>query len=302
MEETTRIAVSPSRGELQTSLKGSLRRNRVWEIDFLRGVVFIIVFLYHACWDISMIPQLFSNYYDLANDSFRSVVDLADKIFTMPGHSLGVVIVAGTFLFLTGVCCTFSRNNALRGAKIFCWGMVITIATVVLSVVGQMNDMLIVFGILHCIGLTVLLYGLWEIVERKLNFKTPAWVYLILGLAFIGLGTYLEHWYPGYRGFSFQQMNLKNILGNIIGTSYSYGDSFPLFPNAGTILLGIGIGKLVYGGKRGKISICPALDGPWFAPVKFIGRHSLVLYLGEQVLGWVLIIGVLLPMGYTLSL
>lgn len=302
MDSSKMLSLAPSDGELKTGLdRRSRKRSRVWEVDFLRGLVFIIVFLYHLCWDFSMVPSLFSDFYSRASDGYISFVRFCSHIFSMQGTDLGAWIVAGTFLFLTGVCCTFSHNNALRGAKIFSWGAVITAVSVIVCLVGQMEE-LITFGILHCIGFTVLAYGLWELVERKLRIKTPPLVYIVLGLAVLGAGIYFQHWLPSYSAVSFKQMSISDLFATIVGTKRSYGDSFTIFPYSGLVLVGIGVGKLVYGGKRGKRSICPRIDGWWFEPVKFIGRHSLVLYLGEQVLAWVLIVGVMWGLGYTLAL
>ena len=298
--DASTLAVSPV---LRVKTEGNDKRQRIWEVDVLRGLFFIFVFLYHLTWDISMIPSVFSNYYDASSESLRSLVKFCDSILYLPNIDVGVDIVAGAFLVLTGVCCALSHDNLLRGLKIFSWGEVLTLVTLLIVLIGQTNE-LIVFGILHCIGFTVLLYGLYQRLERKLKFDTNPLVFIGLGLLICILGYMFiyglhsrEAQYGNLIGFG--KMNMKNIIGIVVGTKSTYGDTFSLFPNAGKILIGIGLGKLLYGKRRGKKSLCPKADGWWFRPVEFVGRHSLLLYLAEQALAWVVIVAVLLPMGFT---
>ena len=283
----------------------SLRSNRIWEVDFLRGLFFLTVFLYHLAWDFVMLPNVFYNFYELASPGFVDLVTTCSDILNLEGMEWAVRFFSGTFLFLTGVCCSLSHDNFLRGLKLFAWGEVLTLVTVGIVLFGQTNE-LIVFGILHCIGFTVALFGLYQMLERKLGFRTSPWIFIVLGVIIWAVGYYFIYGlkadsFEAGNLISFDRMNLRNIIECVIGTKTSFGDSFPLFPNAGKILIGIGVGMLIYGQKRGKRSLWPQADGWWFAPLKFIGRHSLLLYLGEQALAWVLFVAVMLPLGYTLG-
>ncbi len=305
MKNTAITIPAKVRLERGNRIRASLKRNRIWEVDFLRGLFFLTVFIYHLAWDFTMLPFVFYNFYDLASPGFVNLVTICEEILGRDGMEWAVRFFSGTFLFITGVCCSLSHDNFLRGLKLFAWGEVLTLVTVGIVLFGQTNE-LIVFGILHCIGFCVAIYGLFQKLERKLNFKISPWVYIILGLIIWAVGYYFIYGlradsYDAGNMVSFDEMSVGNILQIIVGTKYSYGDSFPLFPNAGKILVGIGVGLLVYGPKRGKRSLCPRADGWWFAPIEFIGRHSLLLYLGEQVLAWVVFVAVMLPLGYTLG-
>ena len=278
---------------------------RIWEIDLLRGLFFLGVFLFHLGWDIAMLPSVFSNFYFQASPSLRRFVSEIGHILYLPSMTWLVRIFSGGFLLLTGICCSLSKDNLLRGLKILSWGELLTVITVIICLVGQTEE-LIVFGILHCIGFTIALFGLYQRLERELSFRTPAWLYIALGILVWLVGYYFIYGLKAESAsagnlVSFADIDPKNILAIVVGTKCSYGDSFPLFPNAGKVLVGIGLGKLCYGERRGKVSLFPKLDGWWFAPLKFIGRHSLILYLGEQAVAWVVIVLVMIPLGYTLG-
>lgn len=286
-------SISPTRHPKKTV-------GRIWEIDFLRGLFFIGVLLFHLAWDFTAIPMMFSNYEALASDGLRNLIGFCNRVITMPGMEWGVRIFSGMFLLLTGACCSLSRDNLLRGLKIFAWGEVITLVTVGMVLFGQMDE-LIVFGILHCIGFVVALYGLWQRLEKKLGFSTNPLVYILLGVVIWVVGYFFIYGLDvNTRVVGFQDMSFTNIIRIFLGLSTTYGDTFPIFPSAGKILVGIGLGLWLY--SKDKKSVLPCLDGRWSAPVRFVGRHSLTLYLGEQVFAWVVIIAGCLACGFKLAL
>ena len=61
------------------------------------------------------------------------------------------------FLTICGISCTFSKSNVKRGIKIIGAGLIVTLATVIISKVSG-DEFYIIFGILSTLGVSVLLY------------------------------------------------------------------------------------------------------------------------------------------------
>lgn len=58
-------------------------------------------------------------------------------------------------------------------------------------------------------------------------------------------------------------------------------DYTPLFPWFGVVLIGIGIGNFLYTGGVRQFAV-PRLPDLFSAPLAFLGRHSLLIYLVHQ--------------------
>lgn len=180
---------------------------------------------------------------------------------------------AGTFVFLAGVALTlsFARTGAAasfgkylrRGARIFGYGMLIT-AFFALSGAGA-----VVFGILHLIGVCIILaYPLLRL----------GWTNVALGLAIIAAGVYLRA-----SGASFDGGIVPSVLLAPLGITPEnllMPDYRPLLPWFGVCLLGVAAGNL-WRGRLPKITLPVSFSRP-AAPLAFLGRNSLFVYLVHQ--------------------
>lgn len=218
---------------------------RFWEIDFVRGlaIVFMVVFNYTFALDFLDIYKITEGW-------------LFWWLFPRA--------VAGTFILLSGMAVTisYSRNKSkrrriMRGLKIFCWGLIITAITWLFLPSGA-----IVFGILHLIGLSVIL-SIFFVGFKKLN--------LILGIVAIVIGFYLERF-----TFDFPWL----LWLGLMPPSFSTLDYFPLLPWFGVFLIGMFFGNRFY--KNGKRIFKIAKEPASTKPLNFLGRHSLLIYLLHQ--------------------
>lgn len=118
--------------------------DRVHLIDELRGLAIFLMVVYHTFFDLVIlfgvdIPAFYSSFVQAL-----------------------VFFFAGLFIFISGASCQFSRNNLKRGAICFGFGLVMTIGTAVFAP-GE----LILFGILHLLGLCMMLFPLLSPLLKK---------------------------------------------------------------------------------------------------------------------------------------
>ena len=183
---------------------------------------------------------------------------------------------AGTFVFLVGVSLTLSFSRTVsrgadasfgkylrRGARIFGYGLLIT------AFFAVANAGAVVFGILHLIGLSIIL---------AYPFLRLGWTNVFLGLAIIAAGVYLRA-----SGASFDGGLAASVLLAPLGITPEnllMPDYRPLLPWFGVCLLGVAAGNLL----RGRIPSpsLPEAANRSASPLAFLGRNSLLIYLVHQ--------------------
>ncbi|MGC9517294.1 MAG: heparan-alpha-glucosaminide N-acetyltransferase [Methanomicrobiales archaeon] len=232
-------------------------KTRFWEIDLLRGLAIILMIIFHFIFDL--------NYFNIYNFNLSS------------GFLWWFArIIASIFILLVGVSLTlsYSRNRLLkinvkkhsyfikylkRGLKIFFYGLLITIITWIF-----LKEDLIIFGILHFIGLAIIL---------EYPFIKYKYLNLTMGMVIILSGIFLS-----FFRFEFYYLTW---LGFIPYNLYTV-DYFPLLPWLGIVSLGLFLGNMLYPNYQ-RIYHSPDLSKK--ISVKFLcflGRNSLIIYLIHQ--------------------
>lgn len=242
------------------------KKERFWEIDALRGIAILMMIAYHVLFDLV--------YFGLTSTDLNALPVL---VFLYPISTL--------FLLLVGVSLTLSYNRVKqmlttsqlrlkyikRGSSIFGLGLLITLVTWVYPHNGY-----IVFGVLHCIGLSILLGYLF--IQSRFS-ALPA------GVVCIGIGIFLK---------VFITVDYPWLLWlGVVPRSFYTLDYFPLFPWFGVVLLGIFLGNSMYQDNIRKFKI---KDVSQFIAVRllcFLGKHSLIIYLLHQLI----IVGILYLLG-----
>jgi uncharacterized membrane protein len=227
---------------------------RFWEVDLLRGVAIILMVLYHLVFDLD-----YFDVYDIdVSSGFWRAVALA---------------AASLFLLLVGLSLTLSHSRArllgqedgffvhLLKRSVWILGLALGVTVVTYLFIGKG---FIVFGVLHLIGLSLLLaYPFLRL--QGANF--------VFGLLFILLGTYLQNISVSFSWLIW--------LGLAPAVFYSV-DYFPVFPWFGVILVGMGLGGLLYPGYRRRIAMPDISSSPFVRGLAFLGRNSLAIYLVHQ--------------------
>lgn len=126
---------------------GAGLRKRVGFLDEVRGICILLMVLYHGAYDII---YLFGWDIPLFHSALME--------FAQP-------FVAGIFIFISGICCRFSRNNLRRG--LIALGLGLLMSGFTLRFLPQQP---IYFGILHFLGTAMILFAL---LHRVLDRATP---------------------------------------------------------------------------------------------------------------------------------
>ena len=220
----------------------------------LRGGAIVLMVLYHLVFDL--------NYFAVYD------IDVSS------GFWLAVArLTASLFLLLVGLSLTLSHSRAqllgqedrfrLRLLKRSAWilGLALGITIVTYLFIGKG---FIVFGVLHLIGLSLLLAYPFLRLQRA---------NIIFGLLFILLGIYFQNISVGFPWLLW--------LGLAPAGFYSV-DYFPVFPWFGVILVGMGLGDRLYPGYRRRIPVPDLSSSPFVRGLAFLGRNSLAIYLVHQ--------------------
>ncbi|MGB8959851.1 MAG: heparan-alpha-glucosaminide N-acetyltransferase [Candidatus Aminicenantales bacterium] len=231
---------------------------RIWEIDFLRGVAIILVVGYHLLFDLGEFVG--------ARRFLGFSTDLSSVAWTIAQH-----FFAGLFVLLSGTSSTLTRSNVRRGLRLLAISFAVTVVTYVFE-----STSAIYFGILQCLAVSMLLYG--AAFEKAGAVACAVWGTLVLGLTAV---------LPILKRMPALRTDWLLPLG-LTSPSFSSFDYFPLIPWLGIFLIGASLGKSLYASKRSLL--------PWRLPRTFVnwaGRHSLIIYIAHQPI----IMGVLYVLG-----
>ncbi len=242
--------------------------SRFTEIDICRGIAILMMVLFHTLFDISFFGIAPVN---VESGVWRYFAYATATLFLLiVGVSL-VVSHARAATMISGF--SLAKKFLLRGAGIFFLGLLVTVATWL-----YLREGFILFGILHLIGISVMLSPLF-FRFKKYN--------VILGIACILIGLFLI----SHMGLNDTPVISGNPVGIIFpflllpfgihSAAYWAVDYTPLFPWFGVVLVGMGIGEFLYGAGVRRFST-PQFPELLVRPLSFLGRHSLVIYLVHQ--------------------
>ena len=223
-------------------------KKRIWELDALRGLFIAGMVLVHLTYD------LVDLYGVIPKDGLTIYKFLLDW---------GGIL----FFLISGICVTLSTHCEKRGILVFCMGMVCTAVTAGAVLLKLADPSLIIyFGVLHCLGLCMMLWPLFR--------KLPPWALGLIGAVIIAAGLYLDRCV---------RVDFPWLIPlGLYTRGFASSDYFPILPNLGYFLVGALLGRTLY---RDKESLMPNanLKNPVIRFFLFCGKHSLIIYLLHQV-------------------
>ena len=235
---------------------------RFWEVDLLRGVAVVLMISYHFIFDLDYLKI--------------HEIDAA--------HGLPLILARTTvalFLILVGLSVSLSHSRAQmlgqdgrffgRLAERSAWILTLALAISAVTYLA-LGKGFIVFGILHLIGLSLLLVYPFIGLDRRI---------FLFGIIFIMLGMY-------FKGISVDYPWLL-WLGIAPMDFYSL-DYVPLFPWFGVVLMGMGIGDVLYPDYQRSVELPDLSCNRLVRLFSILSRHSLAIYLMHQPLILVLLL------------
>lgn len=250
------------------------QKQRIWELDFLRGICVLLMIFDHTMYDIG---GLFCDAWIATGKEYIiMLVELAQDYYSNSQLRFTVQkIVVWIFALLCGISCSFSRSNLKRGIQA-------TIIACIITIVTFYMDTVIKFGILHMFAFSILL---WWFIDTLCCHKKmiTAGVCLFLGVMIITMNEgFMSVYADNIQAFASD--NSKYFIGEFMlghPSSFSSADYYPIFPTTGYMLIGAGISVLLYPKKKSLLPWLGKYD--WYKPFNFWGRIAIWVYAFHQV-------------------
>ncbi len=229
---------------------------RFIELDMIRGFALIFMILLHLVWDLD-----YFGIFKLNTQFYQSNV-----------------VVQVLFFSIVGVCQSLKSDKepltddqrraktwkiAKRGLYILGLGMIISLVTFII-----MPDRPIFFGVLHCIGLSILLsIPLIRLREKAILVAVPCIIAgIVLGHIVVQNPSYLQ---------LIIGLHQADIMNHTI-------DYFPILPWFGVSMLGVAVGSMLYKNNTRQFRF-PDLSSTTLTKFcSWCGRHTLSIYLLHQ--------------------
>lgn len=236
-------------------MRSSKKKERFIEIDLLRGLAILLMVFGHILWDLDYFKLVPIN-----NFVYSTLQKIVPTLFFI---LVGVSIAVSQKKMILEKSDVRNKKFFVRGMKIFNLGVLLTIFSLIFLPARP-----VIFGVLHCIGLSVVLSMFF------LKYKI---VNLLLGSLLVILGLFIS-------GIPFSNPSIFHLVVGLHQSNvWMYTvDYFPLLPWFGVTLLGLGFGNILYDGNKRRFKF-PDLSG--YRPAKIFswcGRHSLEIYLIHQ--------------------
>ena len=232
------------------------KSSRVFLLDELRGLAVLLMIFYHGAYDAVYI--------------FRFI---GSDWFTSPPMAFLQRYIAVSFILISGIMGRYSRSNFRRGVKTFLCGMLVTAVTMI-----AMPSERILFGILHFLGVAMMLLGLCEPLLRRIPAAAGVLISGVLYLATDSIG-------QGWIGLGPLHLELPRTLYDAgflfpLGLHpriFASADYYPLLPWIFLFLAGFWLGEAFY--QRRMPDFCYREHLPVLG---WVGRHALPIYLVHQ--------------------
>ena len=245
-------------------------KQRVWEVDFLRGIMILMVVWDHTLNDIRV--DAGGNY---KTAFFRALYDFSCRYASSTLRSVCQPAVVILFIFTAGLSCSFSRNNFNRSLKLMGASAFFTLGCFVVSLILK-RQMMVYFNVIHVIALSVFLWSVISWIRNKCvknwqkNLFGVVMSAVIIAVLLAGYCAKEQPWTSENSHWFFLAEHSGEAYGRFRGMDYR-----TFFPDFGWFLLGAFLGGIVYREKR---SVFPSVNPKFLRPVTACGRKTLIIY------------------------
>ena len=281
---------------------------RIWEIDFLRGVLIIGMVFDHFMFFLGMFSSLYAegslpewllNVSAFANTYWLNEVKIVIRFF-------GVAL----FFMLTGISSKFSKSNLKRSVICMGFGILLALVYMTYSLISG-NNFYALFGIITCLGFAMFSYWGIKTLYTKINKSENNWKWWSLGIGIaMSLGgiimnlcvstdlrfghillSMFGHFNPG-RFDSLEPLTFGKALLTIIG-AYKWGnDWMGILPFVGFTFIGGFLGEHLYSIRKSiffrkdevknKEFNAKAIKNTWL--INWLGAKTFIIYIIHPVI------------------
>lgn len=276
-------------GKYLLPYRKAAKKDRIFEIDFLRGFdIILMVGLHFAC-ALMLSGQIFKWAGEGPEpEGLRDLFSLGQEVFLVINSGQLFILeffFSMLFVFLSGISTAFAKSNSLRGFYLLAVAIGLSLSLDLLSFLLGV-DFHIYCGILHAIALSIILYSFVDwLVKGRLRYLFPIAIALSVGTI---LCSFFGRYYPGDNSLFGQLIHLidpryvhngntyivlnngstifhpNNVMPRDIDQAWKllfglagFGDDyFPPLQCAAILFLGACFAKVVY---RKKHSLLPSL-------------------------------------------
>ena len=237
---------------------------RAHEIDFVRGVLIIVVLLDHIMNNF----MIHSNtWYEITGIEFwHNMYLFSDWYWFCPARQLIRQICLIAFCYISGISCAFSKNNWKRaGLMILVFGLLQVITNLLQAwnlVPG--TTFAVDFNIIGVLAFSTLFYCFVQ--NQSWKGLTAS---MLLWLLFSTYGMDILRTIPGTE---------VARVPALVDPLFTPADWMPIVPYIAFFFMGAITSYFFYQDRKSKLP-----RGEWERPICFIGRHTIYIYLGHQV-------------------
>ena len=242
-------------------------------LDEIRGLAILCMIVHHSFLDVGDVLG-----FEWGYDVFNALC-IVQPIFW------------AAFIIISGMCTRLSRSSVKRGLIVLGCALVITAVTAGIMPLFNFVKCEIYFGILHCLGICMIITGIAMPLINKIDYKIGAAVCLIIFLLIYGIDKGTVLFGLADMPKALYQYDFLAPLG-FHSSKFFSADYFPILPWIFMFLFGAFIGQLALDEK-----LPQAMYKKRSRFLSTVGRNSLWIYLAHQPL----IYAVMLIIAYIIS-
>ena len=303
--------------------------NRIKEIDFLRGFLILLMVMDHLFFDFGQLIYIISNF-TIDQSLLSQFVMFSSSYLSWDFRINFRIFVVMLFFFISGISFQFSKNNNKRGVILLSIGILLTIGSIIVSYILK-DDFVIIASIFLTFGLAILITNfIYFVINKILKNNTISALFLII-IGLLGAIYFIDFTFNVNVSIINKIESFNDLIDVILGYKQYGFDDIPLLINLTAMLIGFGIGKLVYPNRKSlfsyfnkKIYVKPSKSLKFYNEklytrkkaiyilltpfsligkcIEFFGRHSLYVYIIHQFVLIPILIICLISNGFNLAL
>lgn len=303
--------------------------NRIKEIDFLRGFLILLMVMDHLFFDFGQLIYIISNF-SLDQSLLSQFVKFSSSYLSWDFRINFRIFVVMLFFFISGISFQFSKNNNKRGVILLSIGILLTLGSIIVSYILK-DDFVIIASIFLTFGLAILITNfIYFVINKILKNNTISSLFLVI-IGLLGAIYFIDFTFNVNVPIINKIESFNDLIDVILGYKQYGFDDIPLLINLTAMLIGFGIGKLVYPNRKSlfsyfnkKIYVKPSKSLKFYNQklfvrkkaiyilltpfsligkcIEFFGRHSLYVYIIHQFVLIPILIICLVSNGFNLAL